>query len=97
MKHRVARAGSWLYDGSVRRPVYIVELDYDFWYEIAKADGTLEPGEKPELNPQGLQYYVCFREVPAEPPLWVDSPGHHSIDGACEHAQSKVPSQISWQ
>ena len=97
MKHRVARSGTWLYDDSVTRPVYIVELDCDFWYEIAKAEGTLEPGEEPDLNPQGLQYYVCFREVPAEPPIWVNSPGYHSIELASEHAESKVPSSISWQ
>jgi hypothetical protein len=97
VKHRVARSGTWLYDGSVPRPVHIVELDYDFWYEIAKADGMVEPGEKPDLNPQGLRYYVCFREVPRQAPIWVDSPGHYSIGQACEHAQSKVPSPISWQ
>lgn len=97
MNHRVVRTGVWLYDGTVERPVYIVELDYDFWYEITKADGMLESGEKPVLNSEGVQYYVCFWEVPAEPPIWVDSIGHHSIELASERAQSKVPSQISWQ
>jgi hypothetical protein len=97
MRHRVVRSGAWLYDGAVARPVHIVELNYDFWYEIAKADGLLESGEKPHLNLQGLQYYVCFKDIPADPPIWVDSIGHDSAELASSHAQSRVPSRISWE
>jgi len=97
VRHRVVRTGIWLYDGTVEKPVYIVELDHDFWYEIDKADGKLKPGEQPQLNDSGLAYYIYFREVPARPPLWPDSGGLPSIDLACEYAQSRVPSPISWR
>lgn len=96
MKHRVVRSGTWLYDGTVKRPIYIVELDYDFWFEMCKGDGFLEPGEKPELNADGFLYYVCFWKVPKKPPIQVDSVGHDSIHQTSEYAQSKVPTQISW-
>jgi len=45
----VAR-GTWTYGGIAPMPVFIIETDYDFWFEIAKADGDLEPGEQPDLN-----------------------------------------------
>jgi hypothetical protein len=50
MHREIVRKGEWLYDGCVPKPVYAVKLNYDFWYEIAKADGTLEPDEEPELG-----------------------------------------------
>ena len=96
MNHRVVRSGSWLYDGSVVSPVHLIQTDYDFWYETTRADGTLEPGEHPELNPEGHLYYVCFREVPSSSPLWVDSEGFPSLGLAEAHAQSKVAGPITW-
>ena len=95
--HQVVRSGTWLYDDAVNQPVYIVMLDYDFWYEITKADGLLKAGEVPHLNEAGTQFYVCFRAVPETPPIWVDSPGFDEMEQACECAQSKVPSPISWE
>jgi len=92
----VVRSGTWLYDESVPRPVYLVQLDYDFWYEVAKADGMLQPNEQADLNADGVLYYVCFRDVPPEPPIWVDSPGFASLELAAGHAQARVPSPITW-
>ena len=94
--HEVVRSGTWLYDGTASRPVFIVMLDYDFWHEIGKADGLLDSGETPHLNDAGRQYYACFREVPESPPIWMDSPGFDEVQRACEWAQSKVPLPISW-
>ncbi len=96
MKHRVVKSGTWLYDDTVEMLVYIVELDYDFWHEMAKSDGMLEADDKPVVNSEGRRYYVCFREVPQAPPIWVNSPGHDSLADACEDAQSKVASVITW-
>ncbi|MBK7951771.1 MAG: hypothetical protein IPK00_24155 [Deltaproteobacteria bacterium] len=95
----VVRTGTWLYDGSVDMPVDIIGLDYDFWYQIGKADDQLEPGEEPEaLSPEGFLYYVRFRLAgdPTEP-TWVDSPGRSSVDAAMRDAQGKAPSAISWK
>lgn len=54
-------SGSWLYDDSVRMPVWIVGLDYDYSYELGKADDRLDEGEAPlEFGPEGLLYYTYF-------------------------------------
>lgn len=62
---RIVATGTWLYSDTVRMAVHIVRLDYDFWYEIVKADGDLEPGELPDLNADGHLYYVALRDPSA--------------------------------
>ena len=54
--------GTWLYDGTVEMPVYVVRLDYDFWYELGVADDELGPDEVPELNSDGHLFYVQFSD-----------------------------------
>ena len=88
--------GTWLYDDTVPMPATIVQLDYDFWYEIGRADGDLEPREQPELSPEGVLYYVCFRSDPEEDPGWVDSPGFQTLAEARKWAASKVAGPIAW-
>ena len=97
MRHRVVRSGAWLYDGTAAAPVNLVETDYDFWHETTNADGMLEPGDAPALNPDGHLYYVCFKEVSATEPLSVDSEGFSSPDLAALHAQSRVAGPITWR
>jgi len=90
------REGTWLYDESVEKPVFLVKADFDFWYEIGKADGQLEENEKEELNEDGFLYYICFRSDPNAEPGWLDSPGHKTEKEAMDWAQSKSPSPINW-
>lgn len=92
----IVRQGRWLYDGTVFQPVTIVRLNYDFWYEIVRADGLGEPGDEPELNAEGFQYYLCFQSDPTAHPGWVDSVGFDSVEAASQWANSKVPSPIEW-
>ena len=96
MIREIVKRGEWLYDESVYKPAYIVKLDYDFWYEMGKADGDLEPDETPELNEEGFLYYVCFKSDPETIPGWVDSPGFKTIEKACDWAESQVPGTLSW-
>ena len=77
-------------------PVTIVQLDYDFWYELDRADRHLEADDRPSLNLDGVLYYVCFRSSPAAHPGWVDSPGFATIARARLWALTKVPSAIDW-
>ena len=95
----ILRTGIWLYDGSIEKPVDIIGLDYDFWYELGKADELLEPGEEPEgLSPEGLLYYVRFRCAgDTTEPTSVDSPGRVTIEAAMRDAQDKVPKPILWK
>ncbi|MFD3430273.1 hypothetical protein [Nocardia fluminea] len=43
----IVATGSWLYADVVLMPVFVVRLDYDFWYEVARDEGTLAEGEEP--------------------------------------------------
>ena len=99
MTLRIVRTGTWLYDQSVARPVDIVGLDYDFWYELGKADDQLEPGEKPEpLSAEGLLYYARFQHAgETSEPTWVESPGRSSVEAAMKDAQEKSLSGITWK
>src|SRR4051794_35121478 len=92
----VVRRGTWLYDGIAPSPVAVVRLDYDFWYEIGKADEQLEPDEKPHLNDAGFQYYVCFASPPEQHHGWVDSHGFDTVEAACEWAEKQIQSAIQW-
>jgi len=60
----IVRCGAWLYDKVVRRPVRVIRLTKDFWYDITKADGLLEPGERPELGTRG-QAFALLSEIQA--------------------------------
>jgi hypothetical protein len=94
----IVRTGRWLYDGSVERPVDVVGLTYDFWYEIAKADDRLDPGEVPmEPDENGLLYYVRFRRAgETSTPTWPDSGGSADLEAAVRAAEVRVPSPIRW-
>ena len=62
MALRIVRSGTWMYDDCVAMPVDIIGLDYDWWYELGKADDQLEPGEEPEsLSATGFLYYARFQ------------------------------------
>jgi len=95
---QIVRSGTWLYDGAVEKPVDIVALANDWWYEMARAGDELEPGEEPEpLGPEGRLYYVRFvhaGETVSE--TWVDSFGHPSVDGAMAAADARAPTPIEW-
>lgn len=95
---RIVRKGRWLYDGAVYRPVDIVALDRDWWYELAAADGTVEPGESPApMGDSGFLYYVRFRRAgERRRSTWMDSPGHRTVEAAIADAEARVPSPIEW-
>jgi hypothetical protein len=74
MSIKVVAEGIWIYNGSVQRRVWIVEADYDFWYEMASAEGDLKPHEQPDLNADGIVYYVAFK-APEDGRFWPDGGG----------------------
>ncbi len=92
----VRSSGTWLYDGSVETGVHIVSLSFDFWHDLAMADGLADPDEKPELNENDVAHYVFFGDPPVALPVWPDSVGFLTIDEAIEAAQARVPSEITW-
>lgn len=98
MAIKVFRSGTWLYDGVVIKPVDIIGLDYDFWYDLHKVDGLLSPEDKPEpLSDDGWLYYARFRYAGEHSePTWVDSDARKTIVAAMNDAEKKSPSQINW-
>ena len=98
MALKIVQTGFWLYDGDVKTPVDIVALDYDWWYELAKADGQLDDGELPKSpDADGFLYYARFRNAgQLEEPTWVDSFGHTTSAKAMDAAQEKVVGPITW-
>jgi hypothetical protein len=96
---RIVKSGRWLYDSKVEKPVDIVGLDYDFWYEIARVDGNLEEGEEPVARDEdGLIYYVRFASAgDTTTPTWPDSVGYSTIAEAMASAESRCPSLVTWE
>jgi hypothetical protein len=91
----VAR-GTWIYDGVAPMPVFIVATDFDFWFEVAKADGDLEPGEQPDLNAEERLYYLSFHGLRDDGTFWPDSVHYKSTEEAKLAAESRVPTPIVW-
>ena len=98
MSLKIVQIGVWTYDGTAERSVDIVALDYDWWYELAKADDQLEGGERPKApDSDGSLYYVRFQRA-GEPdkPTCVDSDGHNTSVEPMNAAQKKAASRIIW-
>ena len=96
---RIVKSGRWLYDSSVEKPVDIVALDFDYHYEIAHADGTLDAGEQPQpMGEDGVLYYVRFRSAgDKRTPTMVDSRGLAALSEAIAIAEQQAPSPIRWK
>jgi hypothetical protein len=95
---KIVKSGVWRYDAVATQPVDIVALHYDWWYELAVADGSVDPGESATpVGDDGVLYYVRFRRAGSRArPTWVDSIGHRTLDAAMADAESRVPSPITW-
>ena len=92
---QIVATGSWLYAGTSEKPVYVIKQNYDYWFEMEKADGELEAGEKPELNDDGQIYYVRFNTLGNKP--WsVAYRGCKSLDEAKTFASEKANGPIKW-
>ncbi|GLI28254.1 hypothetical protein ARHIZOSPH14_24960 [Agromyces rhizosphaerae] len=95
---QIVRSGHWLYANAVMQPVDIVGLPFDFWFELAKADGQLEADEESSpLGEGGLLYYVRFRHAgDSTEPTWPDSVGYSTIEAAMRAARNSVAAVIHW-
>jgi hypothetical protein len=92
----IVGSGSWLHADTKLMHVFVVRLDYDFWYEMARADGTLEESEVPCLDEGGNAFYVSFHGLRDGRSFWPDSGPHRSLDEAKTETESRVPSPIAW-
>ena len=99
MKIEIIKIGIWLYDGAIEKPIDIIRFDFDWWYEMAKSEGTLEADEQPASpGDDGYIYYVRIqRALETEGPTWVESYGDQTIDQAVKTAESKVAGGVVWK
>ncbi len=98
MSIRIVKKGTWLYGGTVQKPVDIIALDFDWWYEMIKEEEGLEEAEEPiPVGSEGYIYHVRFKNAnETNHPTWVDSHGDRDLIHAVEFAESKAPSKITW-
>jgi hypothetical protein len=96
---KIVCQGTWLYDNLVKREVDVVALDFDWWHELAKANGQLDDSEQAKtLGPAGYLYYARFSNAGINRSnTSVDTEGHETVQGAQAAAQAKAPSEIVWQ
>ena len=83
-------SGFWLYDGLIKYGVKIEALDYDYWYELEKSDGSDVSKDKPVLNSDGETFMI----------VWMDENMtnviSHSYAGAVNLRESKrIATEIS--
>lgn len=93
--------GKWFYDNTVEKPVFIIEQNYDFWFEMAKSEGTLEKNEVPQLNSDGIAFYLFFDNELSinqivEKPIGVRG-GFLTIDETKNYAKDLLPSPVIWE
>ncbi|MFI6101175.1 hypothetical protein ACIA8G_37000 [Lentzea sp. NPDC051213] len=92
----VVARGTWLYAHTRPMPVAIVRLDYDYWYEFAKAANDLEIGDVPRVDAEGHAYYVSYSNVRDGDTFRPDSVTHLSHGDARADAEARAPSLITW-
>jgi hypothetical protein len=101
MKRHTAKevkTGEWLYDNQTPMTVKIFVLNFDYNYEIAKADGQLDEGEKPELNEEGEIYMIKWGSGDFfDNDLVTKDWGGFDLNAAIKKAQTKVNSKINWK
>jgi hypothetical protein len=95
-KQEVVLQGKWLYDNSVYMPVQIFVIDYDYYYELAKADEQLEPGEEPFLNERGEMYMIKWNGNPDFLSFGTTEGGGLSLEEAKEAVERKV-NGVVWE
>ena len=91
---RIFRTGTWTDQDGQAKPVDVVGLPYDYWYELADLGGELERGQRPTaFGPDRLLYYVRFAGAGTTKPR-PDSIAFPTIDEAIAEAEAKAP--IVW-
>jgi hypothetical protein len=91
------KTGKWVYDNEVTLIVKIFRLNYDYYYEIAKADDRLESNEEPNLNKNGESYMIKWGEGEfSDKDLVTRDWGGLTLESAIKKAESKIKTDIKW-
>ena len=94
---KILRSGTWTDADGTSRSVDITGMPYDYWYELAALEGTLEKGQMPTLffGADRLLYYVRLEGAGTKKPK-PDSIAFPTLAAAVEHAEKIVAGVIRW-
>jgi hypothetical protein len=94
---KVVATGTYQYPDTIRRPVAIVRVDHDYWYELAKADNDLDVGQLPVVDDEGHAFYVSYSNIREGGTFRPDSRTHRTFGDAKFDAEQRAPAPITWQ
>jgi hypothetical protein len=95
---REVMVGQWFYDNIIPKIVKIFALNYDYNYEIAKADDQLEELEKPELNENGEMFMIKWGNGSfSDKDLVTKEYGGLDLNSAINKAENIVHGKIEWK
>ncbi|MGN6420771.1 MAG: hypothetical protein ACTHMC_24885 [Pseudobacter sp.] len=93
---RLIIRGQWIYGEITPMLVQIFAINYDYYYEINKADGFLDKEDKPKLNELGEQYFIAWHENDFFSWSGTIDYGGISLEEAKQGAQMLVQDRIKW-
>jgi uncharacterized membrane protein YkoI len=88
--------GFWLYDGLIKYGVKIEALNYDYWYELEKSDGSDVLDEDPVLNSDGETFMIVWMNVNMSKKISDSYAGAVSLEEAKKIALEISGSTITW-
>lgn len=102
---RIVRKGLWPLDNSnattgAQGKVFVIAQDFDWWFEISRLKGELQPDQRPKLNADGEAFYVFFDQEGKwgeTPPFFLKSPGFMSLNDAINWASTQLTAPIYWE
>ena len=88
--------GFWLYDGLIKYGVKIEALNYDYWYELEKSDGSDVSDEYPVLNSDGETFMIVWMDESMTKKISYSYAGAVSLEEAKDVALKITSSVITW-
>jgi uncharacterized membrane protein YkoI len=89
-------SGFWLYNGLIKYGVKIEALNYDYWYELEKSDGSDVSNEAPVLNSDGETFMILWMDENMSKKISDSYAGAVSLEEAKKIASEKIGSTITW-
>jgi hypothetical protein len=89
-------SGFWLYDGLIKYGVKIEALNYDYWYELEKSDGSDVSDEAPILNIDCETFMIVWMDENMTKKISYSYAGAVTLVEAKEISLKIAGSTITW-
>lgn len=89
------KRGYWLYDGLIKKGVIINAINYDYWFEMEKANGFDMTDEEPELNENGEMYIIYWTDDLFKT-IRSNTDGTLELQSTIDKAEAIVEQKINW-